>query len=714
MTDVLLVAGSRPAKGVLIDAVKKFHDQGARVYLVGFFELDKLARAAGVDGARSLLESGKHYGETFKRSARTGGTSSHEVWMYAERDPWVEAHARRASVLVALDQHAVYTVWELAQRHEHADARFGLQPALKAAEARTKGSSRGQALPHPRELARRGKRRIGLTARLLPRTAMSGRVLRTKAGARAWRTAVSSLPVSDGVRARLASTVSARLNRVNRPRAADLVVDEAATRIDSPRVRADLRAAAAEHVLASGRVPAGLIDAVQTALDCADDEFTNGHVDASLARFVDATKLAFHRAVHFDGRRSLLAEDPAAFSAPFRTSTFVQAVTAPRGRKQPVRRPTDRPQRILVATRVNANFLSEIREYLGQHEDVEVKFVDFAKTTALNRFSLDAATLAKSKLSKDSALSELLEEQLRPHLDWADTVFIDWALATAIYFTMIDPGDTRLVVRLHSFEAFTLWPHLIDYSRVEDMIFVSDHLRELAMAAVPALASAEAPRTHVIPNAMALQRFVRPKHDDARFNLGLVGVSHMAKDPMWALEVTRLLREQDDRYRLIYVGANLNPGSSATTLAYTKKLRKRLRAMVEQRGVVRIGQTDDVPAVLQDVGVMLSTSVRESFHCALVEGAASGAVPVVRDWPFFAGQAHGARTLFPQDWVVSTPEEAVKRILSMTGDEVTWREAGQAASRHALDQWDWSVVRRRFDGPLLGLDTAERVAMPPA
>ena len=40
---------------------------------------------------------------------------------------------------------------------------------------------------------------------------------------------------------------------------------------------------------------------------------------------------------------------------------------------------------------------------------------------------------------------------------------------------------------MHSYEAFTLWPHLMDFSRVDDLVFVSDHLRDLAVAAIPGL-----------------------------------------------------------------------------------------------------------------------------------------------------------------------------------------------------------------------------------
>jgi glycosyltransferase involved in cell wall biosynthesis len=125
-------------------------------------------------------------------------------------------------------------------------------------------------------------------------------------------------------------------------------------------------------------------------------------------------------------------------------------------------------------------------------------------------------------------------------------------------------------------------------------------------------------------------------------------------------------------------------------------------AELEPSGALRrLGQLDDVPAALTEVGVILSSSVRESFHCGFVEGAASGAVPVGRDWPFFAGKANGARTLFPADWVVGSAQEAADRILEVTSTAEGWRKAARAASAHALESWDWPVVRAEFDRLLL-------------
>jgi glycosyltransferase involved in cell wall biosynthesis len=104
--------------------------------------------------------------------------------------------------------------------------------------------------------------------------------------------------------------------------------------------------------------------------------------------------------------------------------------------------------------------------------------------------------------------------------------------------------------------------------------------------------------------------------------------------------------------------------------------------------------------VLRDAGFVLSASRREGFPVGPTEGAASGAVPVVRDWPMYADYA-GAGGIFPAEWVVRTPEEAVERILAHA-DPQRRDEAGAAARHHVVEHFDWRVVEPRFREVLLG------------
>ncbi len=492
----------------------------------------------------------------------------------------------------------------------------------------------------------------------------------------------------------LARDTALGLVAAGNPRKAEELVRQQAARLDRDPA-CELLAAVAKEVLDGGVATDLAREAYAAVLARADVHLAAGRKAKAAEAFAEAMWLAFHRVLHFDGLTSPLAADPAGYTAPLRESSTAQALRAPRD-EDPQRREAA-GGRILFTTRVNANFLAELRRYVDQELGLESRFADLADDGTLNGFAGRPARIARQILTGGPALPEAVAARLSADTAWADVVFVEWCLPQAVFQTMLPQDRTRVVVRLHSQEVFTLWPHLVDFSRVDDVVFVSAHLRDLAVAAIPGLSGPRAPRLHVIPLALELAPFAQPKADDARFTLALVGWSSPAKDPRWALEVLEELRRHDRRYRLLLVGADYRADVSAAAREYGVALSDQLAALERADAVRRLGQRDDVPEVLRSVGVLLSTSVRESFHAAVVEGAASGAVPVVRDWPFFAAQPHGARTLFPADWVVATPAEAAARVLAVTTDGAVWREHGAAAAAHARATWDWSVVRGRYD-----------------
>ncbi|WOX24401.1 glycosyltransferase [Streptomyces solicathayae] len=507
--------------------------------------------------------------------------------------------------------------------------------------------------------------------------------------------------------ATIAQWAITRMSRAERPLVAERILGAAGQRVRDPRIRADILMDGAEARLAKGHVPRHLTKAYTAQLQRADEEHAAGRWAAAGSEATRALLLAYHRVLHVDGLSSPLAEHPDRFTGPLRRSRAAKALRRPRGRRGAAEAPpAGRRQRMLFVHHDNDNFLRPVMERYADHPDVEVRVLDTAADPVVGPLAKGVTRIVQRAMGGQVAYGKELEAALRPHLDWADTVFIDWCAMAAAVFTLVDPADTRIVVRLHSYEAFSLWPHIVDFSRVDDLIFVSEHLRDMCVAAVPALKEKGAPRLHVVDNAVELAPFARPKADDARFTLGLVGVGQVAKDPRWALEVLRLLREKDERYRLHLIGSPMDPGMGPAAARYHRDYAREL-ARLEAAGAVRhIGQTPDVPGALSEVGVILSSSVRESWHLGLVEGAASGAVPVVRDWPFFAAQPHGARALFPDSWVVATPEEAAARVLRLTATEEDWRKAGSEAAAHAMAAWDWAHVQGDFDQLLLAADRA--------
>jgi glycosyltransferase involved in cell wall biosynthesis len=541
--------------------------------------------------------------------------------------------------------------------------------------------------------AARSARRISKAAL---RVVVPPTIMRSRAAARLWTAAVSTPGLPDTVRLELADRVHSGLLDAGYPAFAAQVSHNVRRRIKSPRRRADLLLRQANAQIRFG-TPAGLTAAAAAELAFADNSLAKGDVRKAVASVHAVQRLLFDRRLHFDRLSSPLAEDAGRFLAAWHESSAVQALSAPRGRRaeaSPL--PTDRPVRLLLATYGNHGFIELIRRHFADMPGVEVRFIDptgDAPTVALMN---NQRAMMEYILSGRSPYGDKVSAWLQPQLEWADVVFVDWCAALAVLFSMIDPGTTRIVVRLHSFEAFAAWPHFVDFSRVDDLIFVSDPLRDLVTAAVPAVRSGGA-RLRVIPNAMDLQTFACEKKPGARFTLAVPGIKAVAKDPRWAVEVLRHLRAHDDRYRLVLFGKDLDGAASPDAQRYLDLLLADIADLEESGAVSRPGHVTDMAGALTEVGVVVSSSVRESFHCGLVEGAASGAVPVVRDWPFFADKVNGAHTLFPPDWIVDTPRAAADRILATTASEEIWRKTGADASAHSLAAWDWDLVKHQFD-----------------
>ncbi|MGW4155724.1 glycosyltransferase family 1 protein [Micromonospora chersina] len=709
MIEVLMVLGAVPGRvAVLTDALEQFRSLGVTVRVATTFDPAEKIPAATELAEVHLLPTAKELGPRFGRMIKRANPGR-RPWLRAQRDPWVRRHAKRADVLVALDAQALHTVWQLAQRHRRADAVYGIAPALRAVEKRAADPARYR---RPR-LATVGPSPVVLASSTRSQTVdLAKRVFEASTGQKAmklsplrwfWRRAVAAPGVPERFRGRIAKRVHRSMHLAGHRSSANQLALAAQGRLKSATTRGHLLGPIVEAELNQGKLPEHLMTVAKGQLKVADGFLKKRNPGKAAPHVLRAFDLMFHRIAHFDGVSSPLAEDPEGFLAPLHRSEAGKALATPRGRRAAAEfPPAGRPHRMLFFTGLNDNFVGSIISRYEAMPGVEVRRLNLVEESIRPVLSNGRTNLVHHMLAGTSKRAEEVQEAWGHHVAWADTVFVDWCNLPAAMLTMIDPGTARVIIRLHSFEAFSWWPHLTDWSRVDDVVFVSEHLRDFTLAAVPRLRAPQGPRTHVLTNAMELHRYAVPKPSaDARFTLGLIGLSSLAKDPRWALAVLRELRRRDERYQLKLIGDDLRASLSPAVRAYVAQLDAELAELEPSGAVVRTGRTEDVPGALTDVGVILSTSVRESFHCGLVEGAASGAVPVVRDWPFFAGRPHSARNLFPSDWVVSTPEEAAERILAVTASEETWREAGRSAASHVLSTWDWSVTQKDFDRLLL-------------
>jgi glycosyltransferase involved in cell wall biosynthesis len=231
---------------------------------------------------------------------------------------------------------------------------------------------------------------------------------------------------------------------------------------------------------------------------------------------------------------------------------------------------------------------------------------------------------------------------------WADIVWLEWCWDHAVWVTRSDLLAGRpCIVRLHSIEALqTPFPGQIDWSRVHRLVTVGDDITDVLLSAFPAIVG-RVPIS-VVPNGIDTARFVPGAPD--RFRVAWVGHLEPKKNPMLLLQIAHRLHQTSPRHSVHVAGA--------FTDLRTARYLERLLPALGLAGVVRFdGVVADMPAWYADKGVLLSTSMYESFGLNIGEAMAVGAFPVVHDFP-------GADRLWPPECLFASVDQAVALIRS--------------------------------------------------
>jgi glycosyltransferase involved in cell wall biosynthesis len=303
------------------------------------------------------------------------------------------------------------------------------------------------------------------------------------------------------------------------------------------------------------------------------------------------------------------------------------------------------PPRLLLADRVKGpadSFLNPLLPALRRHYDV--RLVSLAPGVAL------AQEIAA-----------------------ADLVWLEWCWDHAVWATQSGVLDGKpCVLRLHSVEALqTDFPARVDWLQVNHLITVGTDIATMLAKRFPAMPPA-LPIT-VVPNGIDLRRFAAGVPD--RFRIAWVGHLEPKKNPMLLPHIARRLRQHDPRYTFHLAGA-------ATDLR-TQRYLLRLIAALGLGGVLYFdGVVEDMPAWYADKGVLLSTSMYESFGLNIGEAMAVGAFPVVHDFP-------GADLLWPPECLFADIDHAVALICSARpGLYRNW-----VAERYGLERQETEVLR---------------------
>lgn len=422
--------------------------------------------------------------------------------------------------------------------------------------------------------------------------------------------------------------------------------------------------------------------------------------------------LMFHPRLHTDVPSTPLVESPGTFTRPLYESRVGQVLTAPTSPAptRPAQEPSVPRNRVGAplkvtylpgaypwhAARALAALGSDDRAELSELRLTDPAFQGMALGELFVSYRLGKA-VPEAAADREPATAEQLAL-----LTQADVVVADWADKGALWASLNCPASARMVVRVHSADVLSAGFHLLDWSRVDVLVCVSEHLRQVvvgllgdrfpqdAVIVVPnVLAPFDGPSEEPSGGASAAGRPAVPQPEDVRGGrtIAMVGWGQRVKDPIMALDILGALLQRESGWRLRLIGADFASSTSGLVNAYSLAFRRRAVEPQLLDAIDFVDQTKDVPGALAGSHFILSTSLRESFHIGVMEGLVAGAVPVVRDWPAFATH-QGAASLFPPSVIFETVEEAV---------EIIWSLRDEAARQAAVHDLQGSM-RQLLDG----------------
>jgi glycosyltransferase involved in cell wall biosynthesis len=267
--------------------------------------------------------------------------------------------------------------------------------------------------------------------------------------------------------------------------------------------------------------------------------------------------------------------------------------------------------------------------------------------------------------------------ELAEAIEWADIVWLEWCWDHAVWATTSNClAGKRCVIRLHSIEALqTNFPANVDWSRVDRLITVGEDITEILFMDNPSIAGHVQP--DIVPNGIDMDRF-KPGQGD-RHRIAWVGHLEPKKNPMLLLQIAHTLHRADPRFVVHVAGV--------FTDLRTARYIRRFMSSLGLAGVVRFdGGIVDMPAWYADKGVLLSTSMYESFGLNIGEAMAVGAFPVVHDFP-------GADRVWPEECLYASIDHAVALIRSARPG--LYRE--WVGERYGLERQQQAVLRLLAD-----------------
>lgn len=297
---------------------------------------------------------------------------------------------------------------------------------------------------------------------------------------------------------------------------------------------------------------------------------------------------------------------------------------------------------------INLDIISKLNEIeplkSSNYKSYEKKIVFFVKK-GMDNFLSDII----EKLSEEFNVLKLIVtdySQIDLGMQWGDICWFEWCDELLVYGSKVQMSrGKKIICRLHRYEAFTDYLKNVNWDRVDKVIFVSEHIRDIVIQKV----NLPNDRGEIIYNGINLNTFKYFKRDKG-FNLAWIGYLNLRKNPMLVIQYLNELVKKDKRYNLSIAGTF----QDETLSYYLKDIIERLN-LNENITFDGFIPNNKLEEWLKDKHYIITGSIAEGHPVGVMEAMATGIKPIIHYFP-------GCEKFYPSKYTYKELDEFVKRI----------------------------------------------------
>lgn len=269
-------------------------------------------------------------------------------------------------------------------------------------------------------------------------------------------------------------------------------------------------------------------------------------------------------------------------------------------------------------------------------------------------------------------------------LNWADFIFCEWLLGNSIWYSQRKMSHQKLFIRAHRFELNWDYGDEVDYSNVDGVIAVSYYYLELFANRF------KIPHQKMIMlyNFVETDIYSGTKTGDFQHNIAIVGYIPKLKGMLRGLKILKMLKEQDQKFKLYLIGKNYRDLSwiwnDPVERSYFDECENFIKENHLEDSVIFKGWTER-SELFNDLGYVLSLSDIESFHLAPAEG-------LVASTPALLLRREGVEYVYPEEIIFDDLNDIKDVIISTCNDHDKYHKLTEEMRNYVINEFNVAKI----------------------